>query len=487
MRCFFKAPIKSLPSKDFSYLSSCFSHSQGLAKGRSYVNNIYSSSPPEVTTAENAMEYIHSHSKVFIHSASAAPQHLIKHLAQRGKERPLRNVTVYQLHTEGEAPYASEDLKDAFHVVNFFVGPNNRESVQSGQSTYIPMFLHEIPLLFRRKMIELDVALITVSPPDHHGFCSLGTSVDVSLAAVQCARTVIAQINSHMPRTHGDGIIHINSINTLVHKDEPLPEHKIRDIDNTTDRIAENVASLVENGSTLQMGIGAIPDATLTKLHDRKGLGIHTEMFSDSVIDLVLKGVITGEHKKVLPSKITSSFIMGSKRLYDFVDENPMVELKDVQWVNNVNVIAQNPKVVAINSAIEIDITGQVCADSVGAKIYSGVGGQMDFIRGATLSEGGKPIIAMPSITHRGRSKIVPYLQPGAGVVTTRAHVHYVVTENGIANLWGKSLEERMALLIGLAHPSKRAELEQQATQFLCKSNGKPEVAATPPPPSTST
>ncbi len=412
-------------------------------------------------SAEEAVTVIESGNRVFIHSVAAAPQLLIQAMTRRAPE--LRKVEIVHLHTEGPAPYAAPEYAESFRTNAFFVGANTREAVQTGRGDYLPVFLSEVPLLFRRGILPLDVALITVSPPDKHGFCSLGTSVDVTLAAVEKAKHVIAQVNKNVPRTHGDSQIHVKRIHALVEGHLPLPEHKQPVIGDVERAIGRHVAELVEDGATLQMGIGAVPDAVLAALSNHKKLGIHTEMFSDGVMELVERGVITGELKKVLRGKIVAGFVNGTRRLYDFIDDNPSVALLDIQWVNDTSVIRQNKKVTAINSAIEVDIMGQVCADSIGEKQHSGVGGQMDFIRGASLSEGGKPIIALPSVTKRGESRIVAVLKPGADVVTTRAHVHYVATEYGVANLYGKNLRQRAKALIGIAHPSHREALEQAA------------------------
>ncbi len=417
------------------------------------------------TTAAEAVQHIKSGNNVFVHSAAAVPKCLIHAMTERHSE--LRDVSIYQIHTEGEAPYARAEFQDSFTIKAFFVGSNVRKLIQDGRGSYIPIFMSEVSALFRKKIIPIDVALITVSPPDKHGYCSLGTSVDISLAATKSARLVIAQINDQMPRTLGDGLIHISEINIQVVESCPLPEVSYPELTDENRAIGKYIAELIEDGSTLQMGIGAIPNAVLSCLGDHQNLGIHSEMFSDGVLPLIEKGVINGAFKKKHASMVTSSFVVGSKKLYDFIDDNPMVQLLDFEYVNNVAVIRANPRVVAINSAIEIDLTGQVCADSIGCKIFSGVGGQMDFIRGASLSEGGKPIIALTSTTRRGTSKIVPFLQQGAGVVTTRAHVHYVVTEYGVANLYGKTIEERVKLLIGIAHPAHRDELHKNSKQIL--------------------
>jgi 4-hydroxybutyrate CoA-transferase len=411
--------------------------------------------------AEEAVSVINSDDRVFIHSVAAAPSILIEAMTARAPE--LRNVEIIHLHTEGKAPYADVQYKDNFFHNALFVGGNVRKAVNEGRGDYIPIFLSETPILFRRGILPLDVALITVSPPDKHGFCSLGTSIDVSRAAVQTAKTVIAMVNPHMPRTHGDGLIHIKNIHYAVHGAVPLIEYSPGVPTELEMTIGRYAASLIEDGATLQMGIGSIPNAVLAALTNHKDLGIHTEMFSDGVVDLVNSGVINGEAKRIHPGKIVASFVMGTKALYDFIDDNPQVAMLDVAYVNDSAVIRRNPKVVAINSAIEIDITGQVCADSIGTYHYSGVGGQMDFIRGASLSEGGKPIIALPSVTNKGVSRITSFLKQGAGVVTTRAHMHFVITEFGIADLYGKNLRQRARLLIDIAHPDHRETLEKEA------------------------
>ncbi|MGK7388890.1 MAG: acetyl-CoA hydrolase/transferase family protein [Candidatus Cyclobacteriaceae bacterium M2_1C_046] len=410
-------------------------------------------------SAEEALAKVKSGDNLFIHTAAAAPQALIKGLVNRAPE--LKGVNIYQLHTEGDAPYTNPEYKDNFNVKAFFIGSNIRKAIQEGRGSYIPVFLSEVPYLFRKKIIPLDVALITVSPPDKHGLCSLGTSVEATLAATQEAKFVIAQVNKYMPRTHGDGVISVKNIDALIEHDEPIHEGHHREITEVENSIGEHVVSLIEDGATLQMGIGAIPNAVLSKLGNHKDLGIHTEMFSDGVLPLVEKGVINGMNKANNPGIIIASFLLGSRKLYDFVDDNPLVQMRDCSYVNDTVIIRRNPKVTAINSAIEVDVTGQVCADSIGKSMFSGVGGQMDFIRGASLSPGGKPIIALPSITKRGESRIVPYLKEGAGVVTTRAHAHYIVTEYGIANLYGKSIKERNKLLINIAHPDHRENLEK--------------------------
>jgi acyl-CoA hydrolase len=415
----------------------------------------------KLVSAKSAVGAVKSGDRVFVHGVAAAPRALIEGLVGRADE--LRDVEIVHLHTEGEAPYAREEFIDSFRVNAFFVGSNVRESVNRGGGDYIPVFLSEIPALFRKKILPLDVALIHVSPPDRHGYCSLGVSVDIAKAAVDCATTVIAQVNPRMPRTLGDGQVHVDRLDAMVEVDMPLYEvapPQLTDVDRS---IGKHIAELIENGATLQMGIGSIPNAVLAALGDHKDLGIHTEMFSDGLIDLAEKGVVNGRLKAKHPGKIVAGFVMGTRRLYNFIDDNPQVLMLDIAYVNDTSVIRRNPKVTAINSAIEVDLTGQVCADSIGTRLYSGVGGQMDFIRGASLSEGGLPIIALPSTTSRGESKIVPFLRQGAGVVTTRAHVHFIVTEYGVANLYGRNLKQRAAALIEIAHPDHREELSRQA------------------------
>lgn len=415
----------------------------------------------EHSTCDAAVASIRSGERVFVHSVAAAPQRLIAALTARASE--LRNVEIVHLHTEGPAPYAAPEHAQSFRVNALFVGENVRAAVRSGQADYVPIFLSEVPHLFREGILPLDVALIHVSPPDRHGFCSLGVSVDVTLAAIQSAKRIIAQINPRMPRTHGDGLIHIRQIHEHVHCTDDLPERAPAPLSDVELAIGRHCASLIEDGATLQMGIGSIPNAVLASLHGHRRLGIHTEMFSDGVIELVERGVITGEEKVSQRGKIVAGFVNGTRRLYDFIDDNPQVVMRDIGYVNDTAIIRQNPKVTAINSAIEVDLTGQVCADSVGPLQFSGVGGQMDFMRGAALSAGGKPIIALPSTTHRGEPRIVGQLKYGAAVTTTRAHMHYVVTEFGVANLYGKNLRQRARALIEVAHPSHREALSAAA------------------------
>ena len=417
--------------------------------------------PRGFVSAAEALSIVKSGDRVFVHGVAAAPHVLIDALVARAPE--LRDVEIVHLHTEGDAPYAKPEMEGSFRVNAFFVGKNVRDAVNSGRGDYIPVFLSEIPALFRKNVLPLDVALIHVSPPDSHGYCSLGVSVDIARAATDCAKVVVAQVNPRMPRTLGDALVHVSQIASMVAVDVPLhqvPPPRLTDVDRA---IGKHVAELIDDGATLQMGIGSMPNAVLASLADHKDLGIHTEMFSDGLIDLVNAGVVTGRRKVKHPGKIVAGFVMGTQRLYNFIDDNPQVLMLDIAYVNDTAVIRRNPKVTAINSAIEVDLTGQVCADSIGTRLYSGVGGQMDFIRGASLSEGGKPIIALPSTTSKGESKIVPFLKEGAGVVTTRAHVHYIVTEYGIAYLYGRNLKQRAASLIAIAHPDHREQLEREA------------------------
>jgi acyl-CoA hydrolase len=421
--------------------------------------------PTEYTTAEEAVKLIKSNDRVFIHTAAATPQQLVKALGKRGRE--LNNVEIVGAHTEGELPFFEPEYKDAFHVNAFFVGGNLRPYVNKGLAHYIPIFLQEIPKLFRSGAMKLNVAMVTVSPPNKKGYCSLGVSVDISNAAIDTADIVIAQVNPQMPRTIGNGVIHIDKIDAKVWTDEPVYEHHNPIPNEVDNQIGEHIAGLIDDGACLQLGIGSIPNAVLSKLGNHKNLGIHTEMFSDGIIPLVESGVINGANKVTDPGKIISGFVFGTKKVYDFIDENPIVNLYDSAYTNDTRIIRMNPKATAINSAIEVDIFGQVCADSIGVRQYSGVGGQMDFIRGASLSDGGKPIIALPSITKNGISKIVDTLNPGASVVTTRAHVHYIVTENGVAHLYAKNLKQRAKELINIAHPSVQEELERKAFEIL--------------------
>ncbi|MDX1762466.1 MAG: acetyl-CoA hydrolase/transferase C-terminal domain-containing protein [Christiangramia sp.] len=418
-----------------------------------------------MVSAHEAVSTVKSDQRVFIQGAAMTPNVLIDALCNRYRE--LKNVEIIQIHTEGKALYTEAPYHDSFKTNSCFVGGNVRGAVNSNFGAYIPIFLSEIHVLFRKNILPLDFAFIQVSPPDKHGYCSLGVSVDITLPAIQNAKKVIAQINPNVPRTHGDGIIHIDQIHAAVEVDHPIHSTHPGEPTEIEKQIGKHVAELVEDGATLQMGIGGIPNVVLNNLVNHKRLGIHTEMFSDGILPLIEKGVITGEEKEIKTGKLVTCFAVGSPKLYDFVDDNPLVHFKEAAYTNDTAIIRRNPKVTAINSAIEIDLTGQVCADTIGKIQYSGVGGQMDFIRGAALSEGGKAIIALPSITKNGISKIVPYLKEGAGVTTTRAHVHYIATEYGVVNLFGKNLKQRAEALISIAHPDHREELSRQAFERL--------------------
>jgi acyl-CoA hydrolase len=414
----------------------------------------------EHLSAEEALKAVKSGDRVFIHGSAATPVCLVKALQERHSE--LQDVELVSITNLGDIHFNDPAFRESFLFNSLFVSANTRSVVNSNYGDYVPVFLSQIPQLFRKNILPLDVALIQVSPPDAHGYCTLGTSVDIAKAAAETAKLIIAQINPKMPRTHGDGFIHITKIDAAVWHECDLPE--VDYFSKTTDaimQIGKNIASLVEDGATLQMGIGSIPDQVLQNLYSHKDLGIHTEMLSDGVIPLLEKGVINNRRKKLNVGRSVTGFMAGTRRLYDFVHDNPAVRVMDIAYVNDTSVIRQNQKATAINSAIEIDLTGQVCADSIGTYQYSGIGGQMDFIRGASLSEDGKPIIALPSTTSKGMSRIVPFLKEGAGVVTTRGHVHWVVTEYGIVNLFGLNLKQRGKALISISHPEHREALER--------------------------
>jgi len=414
-------------------------------------------------TAEEAVQVIKTGDHIHLSSVASAPQVLIKAMCERGARKEFEHVRIHHLHTEGPAPYAAPEFEGIFQLDSFFVGGNVRSVTQSGYADYIPVFLGETQKLYRCGALPCDVAMIQVCPPDKHGYVSLGTSVDATLAAVECAKTVIAVVNKYVPRSFGHAMIPMSEIDLFVQDDTPLEEAHFSVPDEIEIMIGKKCAELIEDGACLQMGIGAIPNAVLAQLGNHKNLGIHTEMFADGVLPLVEKGVINGANKAIDKGKMVSTFLMGSQRVYDFIDNNPQVAMMDVGYTNDPFIIAQNPKVTAINSALQIDLTGQICADSLGTKFYSGVGGQVDFVYGASRSKGGKAILAMPSITNKGLTKISPVLSLGAGVVTTRAHVHWEVTEYGAVNLYGKTLQERARLLISIAHPSAQEELDRAA------------------------
>ncbi|MCC7467493.1 MAG: acetyl-CoA hydrolase/transferase family protein [Saprospiraceae bacterium] len=418
----------------------------------------------QYVSAEEALKTIQSGHRVFVHGSACSPTYLLQKLSEQASR--LKDVELVSISLYGDAFVDKPEFHQNFRYNSLFVSASLREAVNSGRADYVPVFLSEIPELFKRNIMPLDVAIIMVSEPDKHGYCSLGVSVDVARSAVNAAKYVIAQVNPRMPRTHGDGMIHISSIHAMVHQEAELHEANFgASIGEAELLIGQQVAALIDDRSTLQMGIGSIPDAVLRSLGQHKDLGVHTEMFSDGLVALMQKGVVTNKYKKIHPGKTVTAFALGSRKLYDFVDDNPAVAFLDVDYVNDTAVIRRNKRVVAINSAIEIDITGQVCADSIGTYHFSGVGGQMDFMRGAALSEGGKPIIALTSRTAKGVPRIVPLLKPGAGVVTTRAHVHYVVTEYGSAYLFGKNLRERAKALIDIAHPDDREALDRAAEE----------------------
>ncbi|MBK8945911.1 MAG: acetyl-CoA hydrolase/transferase family protein [Ignavibacteriae bacterium] len=424
----------------------------------------------KVFSSDDALKVVKSGDKIVIQPGCAAPMELIKALVRKKDE--LSDVLLYHILIVGDLPYLAPGMEKHFTHKAFFIGGNARKSVNEGRAEFIPIFLSEVTMLFKRGVIVPDIALINVSPPDEHGFCSYGIDVGNIKTPAEKARIVIAQINDQMPRGLGNSFIHLNKIDFIVEQSEPLME--LPQVDPNTsqnmlasyDKIGQYIAGMIEDGSTLQMGIGAIPDSVMKNLKNHKDLGIHTEMFSDGIIDLVESGVINGEKKTLHPGKIIAGFVLGTKRSFNFIDNNPIFEFHPQEYINNPFIIAQNNKMVAINSALEIDLTGQVCSDSIGTKFYSGIGGQVDFIRGAAHSEGGKPIIALPSTTKDEKiSRIVPILKPGAGVVTSRGDVHFVVTEYGVANLFGKSIQERVKALIKIAHPKFRDELTKFAKE----------------------
>jgi acyl-CoA hydrolase len=418
-----------------------------------------------IVTPAEAVAGIRDGDQVYLHCAAATPSVLLDALVERAPE--LHDVGMVHLHTEGPGPHLRPGMEGHFRHRALFIGPNARAAVNEGRADYVPVFLSDVPRLFRSGALPLDAVLVNATPPDGHGFCSLGTSVEAMHAAIATARTVIVQFNRSMPRTLGDSFIHVNDIDLAIEADAAPYELHAAPIGDVERRIGEHVAELVPDGATLQLGIGAIPAAAAYHLRDRRDLGVHTEMFSDAVVDLVEAGAITGARKERNRGKIVTAFMMGSQRLYDFVADNPMVEMRPVDFTNDTHVIRSFDTMTAINSAIEVDLSGQVVADSIGDRLYSGVGGQMDFIRGAALAEHGRAIIALPSTAGDGSvSRIVSHLKPGAGVVTTRAHVRTVVTEYGVAELFGKSIRERVDALIGISHPDHRDRLRFEANRI---------------------
>jgi acyl-CoA hydrolase len=411
-------------------------------------------------SAEEALSIIKSNDRIFLHGSACTPNYLVTELAKQAHR--LRNVEVVSITVQGEIEIAKPQYKDSFYINSLFVSAPVREAVNSDRGDYVPVFLSEIPLLFKNNILPLDVAIVQVSPPDQHGYCTLGTSIDVARSAVDSAKLIIAQVNPKMPRTFGDSMIHVERIAKMVwHETELLTIDYSAKVTADETKIGQYIADLIDDKSTLQMGVGTIPDAVLNSLHNHKDLGIHTEMISDGAVDLIKKDIINNKFKGVNNNKTITAFCFGTKKLYDYIDNNPSFAFMEVTYVNNPMVIAQNKKLIAINSAIEVDLTGQVCADSIGTYQYSGIGGQMDFIRGAALSEGGKPIIALTSRTKKGIPRIVPHLKEGAGVVTTRGHIHYVVTEYGVAYLYGKNMRQRAQALIEIAHPDDREMLDR--------------------------
>jgi 4-hydroxybutyrate CoA-transferase len=423
-----------------------------------------------VATPHDAVKVIKSGNRVFLTGNVSVPQKVLAALVEYAPN--LTDVEITQVLTVGAADYVGPEMEGHMRVNSMFISANIRKAVQEGRADFTPVLLSEFPLLFKRGILPLDVALIQVSPPDEHGFCSLGVEVGPTKTAAEMAKIIIAEVNEQMPRTLGDSFIHISRITHIVPVNYPIPELAMGKDGNSeiVEKIAGFIAELIPDGATMQLGIGAIPDAVLKYLYNKKDLGIHTELFSDGVIDLVNAGVLTNARKTLHPGKIVAGFLMGSKRLYDWVDDNPMIEMHRTEYVNDPFVIAQNERMVAVNSAIEVDLTGQVCADSIGPKFYSGVGGQLDFVYGASRAKDGVPIIALPSVATlkdgTKLSKITPMLKQGAGVVTTRNHVRYIVTEFGVAELYGKTIRQRAQALISIAHPEFKDELTRQAREL---------------------
>ncbi len=418
----------------------------------------------KITTAAEAIQSISDGDNVFLTGNCSVPQELLDALVQRARADDIHGVTIHQILTIGDADYVAPDMAGKIRVNTMFISPNVRQAVHEGRADFTPVFLNEVPKLFKQRIIPLDVALVHLSPPDEHGFCSFGVEVGLTKPAAESARIIIAEVNEQMPRALGNSFIHVSKLTHVIPVNYALPELPQGEPGALQKAIGAHIAEMIPDGATLQMGIGAIPDGVLHFLRDKRDLGIHTELFADGVVDLVEMGVITGDRKTLHPGKIIAGFVLGTQRVYDFIDDNAMVEFHPQDYINDPFIIAQNDSMIAINSAIEVDLTGQVCADSIGPKLYSGVGGQVDFIRGAARSKGGKPIIALPSTAKGGTiSRITPMLKQGAGVVTTRNDVHYVVTEFGVADLYGKTIRQRVQALIGIAHPDFRADLRQQA------------------------
>ena len=416
--------------------------------------------PVHYVSPKEALAVIQSNNRIYIHGSAHTPTYLLKNLALEADR--LQNVEIVSISLYGDLHVDKPQFKDNFHFNSLFVSAAVRNAVKEGYADYVPVFLSEIPELFKQHILPIDVAIVHVSPPDMHGYCSLGVSVDIARSAVNTAKILIAQVNPNAPRTHGDGLVHSSRFSAMVYCEDALHEANFGEkVGANEKKIGEYVAEMIDDKCTLQMGIGAIPDAVLRCLLNHKNLGVHTEMCSDGIIELIERDVINNKFKKIHPNKSVSSFALGSTKLYQYINDNPAFAFLDIDYVNDPHVIRRNDKMISINSAIEIDITGQACADSIGTYQFSGVGGQMDFMRGAALSIGGKPIIAIPSRTAKGVPRIVPTLKPGAGVVTTRAHMHYVVTEYGVAYLFGKNLRQRAKALINIAHPDDRELLEK--------------------------
>ncbi|MBC7508893.1 MAG: acetyl-CoA hydrolase/transferase family protein [Ferruginibacter sp.] len=419
---------------------------------------------PHYVSPKEALAVIKSNQRIYIHGSAHTPTYLLKHLAAEAHR--LQNVEIVSISVYGDLQIDKPEFKNHFNFNSLFVSASVRNAVKEGYADYVPVFLSEIPELFKQNILPIDVAIVQVSPPDIHGYCSLGVSVDIARSAVNTAKILIAQVNPHAPRTHGDGLVHSSRFHAMVYCEDALHEANFGEkVGQNELKIGGYIAEMIEDKSTIQMGIGAIPDAVLRCLHNHKDLGVHTEMCSDGIIELIEKDVVTNKYKNIHPNKTVSSFALGSKKLYSYINDNPAFAFLDIEYVNDPHVIRRNDKMISINSAIEIDITGQACADSIGTYQFSGVGGQMDFMRGAALSIGGKPIIAIPSRTAKGVARIVPTLKAGAGVVTTRAHMHYVVTEYGVAYLFGKNLRQRAKALINIAHPGDREMLEASCVE----------------------